>query len=297
MRTTLAISLIAIGACAAEPEPRFQDPVSMIAVDDTLVVLDSSGDIHVLDTDGNRLQRAGAHALAACSNEIRATSTRLYWRDCDARIWRADRDGTHAQQLFQIGGQPFVVDDTYVYSGLYHLTAYPLDGGVSEERTSNPVVIDSIALDGTTVYVGAGTPPFTDGPLVGGIYRGEQRLIPNDEGFHFHLVVGEGILAWSTQEHTYRANLDGTNVMRIGAATQSGLQIRDGRIWWASMDDDLISTALDGTDPQIHFTSDVWLVGPAFIDGRAYVLEQTGRRIDARTVYGGNGYRLVAIDL
>jgi len=284
-----------LAACAEDSTARFDQPTALVAVGDSLAMRDVGGTIEIFAIDGSHRVRAGAGASAACDGDIHATAHDVYWRDCD-RIWRADLDGANAAPMFETDGMSFVVDDAYLYGGLSNLIAYPLDGGPPEQRTTRDVVISSLALDGSDVYMGVGTAPF-DEVLIGGIYRSEQRLIPDDTDVHLQLAAGEGTLAWSTREQTFRAALDGSGVVRIGIAARRGLQIAGGRIWWTTLDDDVVSVALDGSDFRLHYQGAAWLVGPALIGDRAYVLESDAERASRDQAYGPPTYHLIAIDL
>jgi hypothetical protein len=300
VRLVVMASACALGACVEEDTQWIADePTALIAVGDHLAWREADGGIVVARTDGSSMSSFRPATLAACDGELHATSAGIYWADCDLMIVRADFDGREVVPLgFSVGSSRFAVDDTTIYGGIGPLRAYPLDGGPADSLTTEPIVVSSLAFDEHgALYIGAGTGGL-ESTLTGGIYdvATQRRIIPWNTDIPISLAVGESTIAWSGREEAFRANLDGTGITTIGRGVRSGLQIREGRIWWVTIDDDLVSTALDGSDLRTHYLGTTWLVGPAFVDGRAYLLESGGRRINQSVISESPGYRLIAID-
>src|SRR5262249_1439086 len=115
----------------------------------------------------------------------------------------------------------------------------------------------------------------------GGVYRvavdgSREELILPGAGSNT-LTLDEAGLFWSEFESTYRAKLDGSNEVRIGEPTPESwgnqLAVADGRIYWATKANTVVSTTLDGGDPRTHYRGSADLIGPVIANGAIYVFE------------------------
>jgi hypothetical protein len=307
--TPSTMAAVALAACAAGCTGTASfatSPTDVLAVDGQLFWRQQDGTLMASALDGDEVhtiaQPGGAGACASVS-EIYATDTGVYWSAVDCTLWRASRDGSDAGPLAARVDHllNFAVDDANLYSGTSAVTQQPLSGGPPARFETVDQVISAFGVDGDSLVVAAGTSPTAsearDGiwqiDLTSGV---DTRLARPDAGFVRTLAVGEHTIAWSTVEGgVFRADLDGGAITRLGDAARGGIEIDGGRIFWASIGDDVVSTALDGSDRRVHYHGSSWLEGPTIADHTLYVLESDATELDHRSLSGPDTYHLVAI--
>jgi hypothetical protein len=82
---------------------------------------------------------------------------------------------------------------------------------------------------------------------------------------------------------TFRANADGTNASTVGPAG-SALKIVDGRAFWLTKDNAIVSTALDGSELRTHYTHADGVIGPAIVNGKIYAFAVDAAAATSRLV-------------
>lgn len=316
------LSFLVLSACHDAPGPsRIADSATAIEVaGDRVYWRDEGGSMFVASSTGDNVAAVapateGTEGTYCWLDDLHVTAAGVYGFDCANQLLRASSDGAASVLTAPESGFGFAVDDANVYyvgDHGYTLFAQPLEGGAARplayaKATFDPIMVPFVY--GDQVY-------FADGS---GIWRvgidgsGEQHLVATQNGgFVTSIAVDALGVFWSSNAPadasnglglgTFRANSDGSQLIRIGAPAPllyggCPLKIADGRLFWVTDDRRIVSVALDGTDPEVHYAGDRTmskLVGPAIANGAIYAFASDATQ-QGNVITGPTTFSLVTV--